>query len=306
MKKIMACFLSIVLSLILVFPSYHAAFGLEDNKPKVVSQGVIKITEIKQVLAGLDKEYAPGKLIKIKISPLPTSSNVITAIYRITLLENGKVSQDCEVLTKSARSNDPPKTASDFIFTAQCGAKIKYQVLFAVTYIETKPGTAEIIDTFSPDIALYDVKISGQPDIVPDPDNPDIPPGNYGMIRLTYLECQKLTLDKATKIKLFTNMRNTFSGMSSKIAAGIYKDSNNDEDQAANVNKFLNDAKEANNKAFEDSGVPKTTFDGNIDIAVKTKMEELFNSGKLRKFSEYQALWAEISQGFDLAVKGLQ
>lgn len=296
MKNLFKYLVSIFLSLCIVGAT------ISEEKP-VQTQQIIKMDNIKQTLIGLEKEYNAGELIKIKTSPLPLSTNLITAIYKFSLLENGKVSQNCEVLTKSESNSAPKKSGSDFIFTAKCGGGIKYQVLFSVIYIETKAGTPEIVDTYSPEIQVYDVKISGvQP---PSPDNPDVPPGNYGMIRVVYLECQKLSLDKATKAKLYINMRNAFSGMSTKIAAGVYKDSDNEAEQADNINRFLKDSKEATSSAFEQSGVDKSKFDGNIDIAVKSKMEELFSSGKLRRFSEYQSLWAEISQGFDLATKGL-
>ena len=258
--------------------------------------------EAKQTLLGLDKEYMPGELIQIKVSPLPGSANTITAVYNFTLLENGKPSQSCEVLTKKEKNTDPKKSGSDFIFTMKCGGLAKYQVVFGVTYIETKSGTSEIISVESPELVIYDVKVSG---VQPEPE-PNVPDGNYGMIRAVYMEALKLKLDKPVKIALFGAMRNAFSGMSSKIAAGIYKDSTNEEEQADKINKFLMDSKEATTKAFDDAKVDNTTFDGNMDVVIKDKLKELFDKGQLRKFSEYQNLYAEISQGFDLALKNLQ
>lgn len=274
-------------------------YAQDTKKPE--TKQVIKMNDIKQTVLGLEKEHSTGDLIRLKISPLPTSPNVITAIYKLILLENGKISPNAEVLTKVERSTEPRKSEADFIFTVKAVEGIKYQVIFAVTYIETKPGTAEILDTYSPQISVYDVKLSG---VMPEP-NPDIPPGNYGMIKAIYQECQKLPFNKATKAVLFTNLANSFSGMQSKIAAGIFKDSDVEAEQAENINKFLTDSKLSNNAAIEEAKVDRTKFDGTIDVIVKAKMAEMFANDKLRKFAEYQGLWAEIAEGFKLAAKGL-
>ncbi len=268
-----------------------------------LAQKATKMSE-KQTLVGLDKEYSRGELIKIKVSPLPGSANTITAIYKFSLLENGKVSQNCEQLTKSEKNTDTKKATSDFIFTARCDPNTRYQVLFMVTYIETKTGTSEIVEVVSPDPVIHDVKISGTvPEPLPDPTVPD---GKFGMIRVIYLESQKLTLSPSVKKALFEEMRNTFSGLSSKIAAGVYKDSSIEQEQVDRINGFLTDSGNATTEAFKKVNLPKETFDGNIDVAIKGKLQELFDKGFLRKFNDYQVVYAEIAEGFDLAARTIK
>lgn len=273
----------------------------EDRKSDVK---VVKMEDIKQELTGLNKEYNQGDLVKVKISPLPKTANTITAVYKLSLLENSKKSDNCEALTKVEKSTDEKRDGSDFVFAARGSPNNRYQILFAATYIEHKPGTNEIVNVYNPDIAVYDVKINGNnPGPQPDVDPNIIPDGPNGFIKLVYNESMKLKTDKIKSKTLFTNLANSFSGMSSKIAAGIYKDSTDDAEQADRVNRFLTESKELNNKAITDSGVDKILFDGTFDVAIKGKLDELFNAGKLRKFNEYQSIWAEIAEGYRLAAK---
>jgi len=291
--KLLSKILSGFLILGLLSPVY-----CDDKKSPDVPK-VVKMEEIKQELTGLEKEYAPGKVIKVKISPLPKSTNKVTAIYKLTLLENGKRSANCEVLTKVERSTDEKRDGSDFIFAAECTKNIRYQVLFAVTYIEQNDAK-EVVQVYNPDISIYDVKIQNiGPDVIPD----NIPDGANGFIKLVYLQCEKVNLDPEKRQKLFINLSNSFSGMSTKIAAGVFKDSDNQDEQINRIQDFLKKSKEENNKAKEDAGVDKLVFEGNMDVAVKTKLSELLDSGKLRKFSEFQAIWAEMSEGYRLAAK---
>lgn len=271
---------------------------------KVQNVAGVKMAEIKQTLSGLDKEVPIGTLIKVKVSPLSAPANsVITAIYNYALLENGKLSNNIEILTGSERTGDPARTGSDMIFAVKDNTT-KYQVIFSVNYIETKVGTSEIISVQKAPIQIYDIKVSGYVPPVPGPDV--IPDGNFGLIRSVYLESIKLTLDKDKKIKLFTNLSNAFSGMSSKIAAGVYKDDNDDANQVKRVEDFLKETKALVNQAITDSGVELKVLDGNVDVVVKSALEKAYETGKMRKFADYQAAWAEIAEGYRLALKSQQ
>lgn len=296
--------LKLVVSLCLLLFAFNPLIGDDKLAKQDKVEKIAKMEDIKQEILGVNKEFKRGQLIKLKVSPLPVSDNPITAAYKFTLLENGKKSEDLEILTKSQKNSDPVKDGSDIIFTARCDFNGKYQLIFAATYIETKSGTAEIVRVYNPDVLVYDIKISGQ---VPDnPVNPDIPSGTFGMIKAIYDESRRMDIPKEFKVILFDKLANVFSGMSSKIAAGIFKNSDDEKEQADRINTFLKQAKEENNKAIEESKVDKSKFDGHIDIIVQKKLNELFDAGKMRKFEEYQAFWAEIAEGFRLAKKGLE
>jgi|JI10StandDraft_1071094.scaffolds.fasta_scaffold91589_3 hypothetical protein len=300
--KILTNLFIAVLSLSLLFSPIYG----QDKEPKTDKiEKIIKMEDIKQEILGVNKEFPRGRMIKLNVSPLPASANPITAMYKFTLLENGKRTDDLEILTKSAKSTDPVKEGSDVIFTAACDSKGKYQLIFAATYIETKPGTVEIVRVYNPEVKVYDIKIAGAPDIDPNID-PDIPSGTFGMIKIVYDESKKIDVPKEKKKALFEALTNSFSGMSAKIAAGIFKDSTDDKEQADRVNDFLMQSKKINNDAIEAvlGKDGKSKFDGTVDVAVAKKMNELFEAGKMRKFPEYQAFWAEISEGFRLAAKG--
>lgn len=300
-----------IISIIVTFGLFLGICGGElpkvEGKPQAKSNEptmVIKMSEIKQTLSGLDKEVTPGTLVKVKVSPLPTSTNTITAVYKFGLLENGKLSNNYEVLTSSERNTDPAKTTSDLIFTTQPMNTIRYQVLFSAVYIETKPGTTEIISVQNGPINVYEVKVAGYvpPDVPPDVVIPD---GNFGLIRSVYLESIKLGITKELKVKLFTNLSNVFSGMSSKIAAGVYKDDANEDTQIKRIEDFLKETKTLVNNATKDSGVDPKVLDGNIDVVVKSALEKAYADGKMRKFADYQAAWAEIAEGYRLALKNV-
>ncbi len=292
--RIFSCIFAGIACLGLMVPGYSY-----DDK-KAPEPKVVKMEEIKQELVGLDKEYTPGKMIKVKISNLPKTANQITAVYKLTLLENGKKSTNCEVLTRVERNTEDKKDSTDFVFAAECSKSVKYQVLFAVTYIEQKPDTKEIVNVYNPDISVYDVKIAGIPDV---PDVDIVPDGPNGFIKLVYTKCMEVNVDAAKRKTLFTNLANSFSGMSSKIAAGVFKDSANEDEQIAKITEFLKQTKEENNKAMEQSGVDKLLFEGTLDVAIQTKLSALLDSGKMKRFSEYQAVWGEISEGYRLAAK---
>lgn len=301
----MKAFLAIILSFGLLLGTCGGEPPRPQDKPQIQPQPslVIKMSEIKQTLSGLDKEVIPGTLVKVKVSPLPSTTNVITAVYKFGLLENGKLSNNYEVLTSSERNTDAPKLTSDLIFTTQPINTIRYQVLFSAVYIETKPGTSEIVSVQNGPINVYEVKVAGYTPPPPTP-NPDvIPDGNFGLIRSVYLESVKLSLEKDKKTKLFTNLANAFSGMSSKIAAGVYKDDTNEDTQIKRIEDFLKETKSLVNKATEDAGVEPKVLDGNVDVVVKNALEKAYNEGKMRKFADYQAAWAEIAEGYRLALK---
>ncbi len=292
-------------AIILTFSLLNPSFSEDVKKPQ--DSKVVRMEDIKQEILGLDKEYTRGRLIKIKVSPLPASENTITAMYKFTLLKNGKKSEDFEILSNSAKNTDPQKSTSDLIFTIPCDFTGKYQVIFAATYIETKTGTNEVIRVYNPEVLVYDVKMSGAAPDVPDID-PDVPAGKFGIIKPVYQAALKLDVPKEKKTALFEGLANSFSSMSSTIAAGVYKDSADEATQAENINKFLKAAIEQNNKAIENvlGKEGRSKFDGTIDVVVKKKLDELFDSGKMRKFSDYQDFWAEVSEGFRQAMKGVQ
>ena len=299
--------LAILVSLGMVFQ------GLSIEPPTKVkadtAQVGAKMSEIKQTLLGLEKEVAPGQLIKIKVSPMQvTSENTVTAIYKFALLENGKLSNNCETLTTSEKNTDPPKTGSDFIMTTLCDNTIKYQVIFSVTYIETKTGTKEVISVTNSPVAIYDVKVSGYkpptPNPTPNPDN--IPDSNFGLIRIVYLECIKMELDKDKKAILFDALANTFSAMQSKIAAGVYKDSTNEDEQIDRVETFLKETKTSVNDAIKKTGIDPKIFDGKVDVAIQGVLSKAYDAGKMKKFADYQSAWAEIAEGFRLSLKSQQ
>lgn len=291
--KILKYFACLLLSISLLIPTYA------DGKPlDAKAEKVIKMEDVKQKLLGLDKEYNPGDFVKVKISPLPASSNPFTAVYKIALLENGKISDNCEIVTKTQKSGDPVNPGSDFAFSAR-NSGLKYQVLFAATYVEYKPGTAEVVSIYNPDVVIYDVKIAGY---VP-PAPIDIPEGTFGLIRSVYMEAAKISVDADKKLKLFTNLSNTFSGMSSKIAAGVYKDSDVEADQTKKLEDFLKETKTSVNSAIAEAGVDPKVLDGNVDVVVKSVLEKLYDAGKMRKFVDYQGAWAEIAEAFRLAIK---
>lgn len=296
MRKLLA----IIASLGLLFGSF--GYAEEPHKAPSPPISIKQMTDIKQTLIGLEKEISPGNLVRVKISPLTVQAggNTITAIYKFALLEDGKISPNGETLTPTERSGDPVRTGPDFILSIPPNSTIKYQVIFAVTYIETKAGTTEVVGVSNIPIAVYDVKVAGY---VPPPTPNNVPEGAFGFIRAVYQESIKLNVDKDKKIKLFTNLANTFSGLSSKIAAGIYKDDSDETKQINNVETFLKDTKVAVNDAIKDSGIEPKVLDGNIDVLIKGILEKLYNEGKMRKFADYQASWAEIAEGYRFALK---
>lgn len=292
-----------LMSIVVSFGILMGIFGQDKTLP--IPNPPIKIKamdEIKQTLLGLEKEVKPGNLVRIKVSPLtvPAGGNTVTAIYKFALLEDGKISNNGEVLTFSERNGDPERKGSDFIFTVQNNL-IKYQVIFAVTYIETKAGTTEIVSVANVPMSVYDVKVSGY---VPPPPTPDvIPDGAFGLIKSVYLATKTINVEGEKRAKLFTNLANAFSSLSTKIAAGVYKDDSNEDKQIANIEGFLKDTKEAVNQAIKDADVDPKVFDGTVDVVVKAALTKAHDAGKMRKFADYQSAWAEVSEGFRFALK---
>jgi SepF-like predicted cell division protein (DUF552 family) len=268
----------------------------EMESPKKDSPPVSKVTNIeniKQGLLGLDKKVKAGRLVKVKVEDLPKdTAGIVTAIYKWALLENGKgAPNSCEILTKRQKNTDDRVTESDFIFSCQ-DARIKYQVLFSVVYIETKKDNPnEILSVFNGPMLMYDIQVEGYVP-PPDPPSPDVvPDSKFGLIRIAYSAIGKVNLPKDKLGQVAMALSSSHATMASKIAAGVITD----------IKSFLEDSKVSNNDAVRKIGVDPTTLDGTLDKDVQNAFEKLWTDGKVKTLQDLQIAWSELAEGFRLA-----
>lgn len=294
----------IVLNLVLVV---GLLFGCTMN---IAAQDVTPIDKFNQTISGLETKLPKGKLVGIKVSALPRNTEgEVTALYKIALLENGHVSDNYKILTRSEKNIDNKDPDSvDMIFAIKCQDGIVYQVLFGVTYIEIKKGTKEVLHVFNGPIKLYPVLVD---DSNPDPPNPPNPPSNvvfpesdFGLIRVAGENALKVKLPK-DKLKLaLSTLSKTEAGLASKIAAGVIKPDliNNRSD----VEVFLIEVKKENNADLKSVEIEPTVFDVEWGNPIEAALKQLFKDGKLKTLNDYMKAWSEIASGLDLAARSIK